>query len=257
MNILDTQPIEWINPFIYWWIAIAICLFPFILKFRAPYGRHTRTNWGPMISNRLGWILMEVPALGVFVICFLINGWNHLFINWLFFTLWVIHYTNRSLIFPFRIKTSGKKMPVVIVVMAFGFNLVNGFINGYYLGNLHAYTLNWLNHPLMILGLVLFLTGIAINWKSDSMLIRLRANGSQGYKVENSWLFKYISCPNLFGEIVEWGGFALMTWSLPGLAFFVWTLANLLPRALAHHRWYQENFDDYPQERKAVIPFIL
>ena len=48
------------------------------------------------------------------------------------------------------------------------------------------------------------------------------------------------------GEIVEWGGWALLTWSPTGLAFFVWTVANLAPRAWSHHRWYHEKFPDYP-----------
>ena len=33
--------------------------------------------------------------------------------------------------------------------------------------------------------------------------------------------------------------------------------ANLVPRALATHRWYRERFPDYPQDRKALIPFVL
>jgi hypothetical protein len=33
------------------------------------------------------------------------------------------------------------------------------------------------------------------------------------------------------GGIVEWGCYALLTWSAPALAFVVWTCANLLPRA--------------------------
>jgi steroid 5-alpha-reductase/3-oxo-5-alpha-steroid 4-dehydrogenase 1 len=57
--------------------------------------------------------------------------------------------------------------------------------------------------------------------------------------------------------MLEWIGFALMTWCLPGLAFSVWTIANLAPRAWAHHRWYQDAFPDYPKERKALIPYIL
>jgi 3-oxo-5-alpha-steroid 4-dehydrogenase 1 len=32
---------------------------------------------------------------------------------------------------------------------------------------------------------------------------------------------------------------------------------NLLPRALSHHKWYNEEFDGYPPERKAVVPFVL
>jgi hypothetical protein len=34
-------------------------------------------------------------------------------------------------------------------------------------------------------------------------------------------------------------------------------LANLLPRALAHHRWYKQRFPEYPSERKAIFPFLL
>ncbi|MCG9479996.1 MAG: 3-oxo-5-alpha-steroid 4-dehydrogenase [Actinomycetia bacterium] len=70
-------------------------------------------------------------------------------------------------------------------------------------------------------------------------------------------LFKYVSSPNYFGEILEWIGWAILTWSLAGLAFAMFTIANLLPRALANHRWYQKNFDDYPDRRKVIIPFLF
>jgi hypothetical protein len=56
---------------------------------------------------------------------------------------------------------------------------------------------------------------------------------------------------------VEWLGFALMVNSLPAFSFFIWTVANLVPRALHNHAWYQEKFEDYPEKRKAVIPFLL
>ena len=49
----------------------------------------------------------------------------------------------------------------------------------------------------------------------------------------------------------------LLTFSLPGLAFFVWTAANLVPRALAHHRDYRARFTHYPAQRRALIPFLL
>jgi len=69
-------------------------------------------------------------------------------------------------------------------------------------------------------------------------------------------LFKYISCPNYFGEILEWTGWAIATWSIPGLAFAVFTFANLAPRAFSNHNWYKEKFSNYPEKRKALIPFI-
>lgn len=59
-------------------------------------------------------------------------------------------------------------------------------------------------------GAFLFITGMAINWKSDGMLISLRRPGETGYKIPNGFLFNYISTTSLLGEIIEWTGFALM-----------------------------------------------
>jgi hypothetical protein len=66
-----------------------------------------------------------------------------------------------------------------------------------------------------------------------------------------------VSCPNHFGEIVEWVGFAILMGALPGWSFALWTFVNLVPRTLDHHRWYKAKFANYPSERKAVIPFLL
>jgi 3-oxo-5-alpha-steroid 4-dehydrogenase 1 len=43
---------------------------------------------------------------------------------------------------------------------------------------------------------------------------------------------------------------------LAGVYILAITLANLIPRAVATHAWYQETFADYPQERKILIPFV-
>jgi hypothetical protein len=36
----------------------------------------------------------------------------------------------------------------------------------------------------------------------------------------------------------------------------VFTVANLAPRARAHHLWYKRQFADYPSRRKALVPAI-
>ncbi|HTX87649.1 MAG TPA: hypothetical protein VMC08_01580 [Bacteroidales bacterium] len=243
---------------VYIWIAIALVIFPVVLRIVAPYGRHTTAKWGPLINNRLGWIIMESPALVAFAFYFLFGKLHHNIVPYIFFSFWMVHYINRTLVFPFRLRTKGKKMSVTIVVMAFFFNMVNAFINGYYLGNLSGgYQLSWLYDPRFILGFILFSSGLIINWHSDNILIHLRKPGETGYLIPRGGFFRYISCPNHFSEMIEWTGFALMTWSLPALAFAIWTLVNLIPRALHHHRWYRETFAEYPPNRKAFLPFIL
>ena len=243
---------------VYAWIAAALVIFPFVLKIAAPYGRHTTQKWGMLIGNKAGWIIMESASLVVFALFFLFGSIRHNPVTWIFFGLYTLHYINRTFIFPLRTRTTGKKMSLSVVFMALGFNFMNGFLNGYYLGSVATwYTLSWLSDPRFIFGILLFFCGMGINMWADNRLIHLRKPGETGYVIPTGGLFRFISCPNHFGEIIEWTGWALMTWSAPGLSFAVWTFANLMPRALHHHKWYKKTFINYPEERKAVFPYIL
>ena len=77
--------------------------------------------------------------------------------------------------------------------------------------------------------------------KSDTILLNLRSE-NKGYQIPNGGFFKYVSYPNYFGEILEWIGFAILTWSFSGLSFALWTISNLLPRSIKHHNWYKKEF---------------
>ena len=239
------------------WIAVAILTFIILLKVTAPYGRHVTKGWGPQISNRLGWILMEVPVLLVLLFFVFTSTEKQTMVTWTMVGLFSFHYINRIFIFPFRIHTKGKSMPIIIVGSAIFFNLMNGFSLGYYFSHFASYPDDWFTDHRFIIGLILFITGLAINWKADDVLIHLRKPNETHYVIPQSRLFKYVSCPNLSGELIEWLGFAILCWNLPAVTFFIWTAANLIPRALSHHRWYHQKFANYPPERKAIIPFIV
>ncbi|MCB9994694.1 MAG: DUF1295 domain-containing protein [Hyphomicrobiaceae bacterium] len=240
------------------WMLIGIALFPVQFFVTAPYGRHARSDWGPTISNRLGWCLMEVVSLVIFAALFLAGPNMKTAPMWIFFALWVAHYVNRSLIFPWRTHTRGKTMPLMIVGSAAAFNIMNAGLNGLNFGWFGAiYPDTWLTDPRFVVGLIIFATGAAINLWSDNRLIGLRKGDETGYKIPRGGLFELVSCPNLMGEIIQWWGFALMCWNLPALSFAVWTAANLIPRAVSHHRWYRRTFADYPANRRAVIPALV
>lgn len=241
----------------YTWIAVAVIIFFLLLKVTAPYGRHASDKWGPQISNNIGWLLMELPVLIVLWLTLLPAINNIATVSWVMTGLFCFHYVYRSLLFPFRLHTKGKKMPLIIVVSGILFNIVNGYSLGYYFAYLANYTNEWFNDPRFIIGIILFFAGMYINRKADNILIGLRKPGETGYKIPTGWLFEKISCPNLFGELVEWLGFAILCWNLPALTFFIWTAANLIPRAISHHKWYKETFADYPEHRKAILPFLV
>jgi 3-oxo-5-alpha-steroid 4-dehydrogenase 1 len=244
----------------YIWIAIAAMVFIAMFYITAPFGRHTSEKWGPSINNKLGWLVMELPSLSIMIYFLFWGGHSFQSFVWILFTLWIIHYTNRTFIYPLRIRSTPKKMPLFIVFNAIVFNIVNAGLNGYWLAELaplEKYNEQWLKSPSFITGAFLFIGGMAINLKSDNILIQLRKPGETGYKIPRGFLFEYISTPNLLGEIIEWTGFALMAWNLPALSFMVWTFANLVPRAKNHHDWYHRNFKNYPKERKIVFPFLF
>ncbi|MCB0546847.1 MAG: DUF1295 domain-containing protein [Phaeodactylibacter sp.] len=239
------------------WIVLALLLLPIQLKITAPYGRHTNRRWGPLMDNRLGWMIMEVVSPLTLLYFFLNGQGNKPMLVWILVGLWVAHYVHRSFIFPLRTRTAGKQIPVAVVLSAVFFNTINGWTNGYELGAQAGDSTLWMSSPHFIVGLVLFLAGAGLNIQADNQLLKLRKPGEAAYRIPRGGMFRYLSCPNHFGEIVEWGGFALMAWNLPALGFAIWTAANLIPRSLSHHRWYQAHFPDYPKERKAVIPFLL
>lgn len=243
---------------VYAWIAMAVLLLPVQLAVTAPYGRHVRPRWGPVIGNRVGWIVMEAVSPIVFAAAFLYGGVPASGPVWVFLALWMAHYLNRTLVFPLRTKTAGKTIPLAIVASAILFNAFNGWSNGFYLGSpWAAYTAAWFLDIRFGLGIAVFLAGAAINIWADNRLLALRRDGTKGYSIPRGGLFEKVSCPNHLGEIVEWTGFAIACWNLPAAAFAVWTAANLAPRAISHHRWYRREFPDYPEARRALLPGIL
>lgn len=243
------------NNIIYPWLFFGIITFLVLLKTTAPYGKFSNQKWGKMISFRFGWFIQEIISPITFSCFFLIGEPNYNSAIIIFFIIWNIHYLYRSIFFPLR-KKEDSSCPLIIVLSAIFFNLVNGFINGYYLGNIAIYDNNYIFNTNFIIGFLVFSIGVIINFKSDNILLKIK-NQKQGYQIPNGFMFKYLSCPNYFGEMVEWFGFAIMTWSFPGLLFALWTVFNLAPRAISTHKWYIITFKEYPKKRKAIIPFII
>lgn len=241
----------------YIWLTLAIIVFFILIFVKAPYGRHKTKGWGVEISAKKGWIIMEsIPAVLLAVILFL--GHNRDLVVLFFWAIWTAHYVNRAWAWPNRAKLEQKLMPLSVVILAVIFNTVNCLLNGIWLFDLSGgYELSWVKDPRFIVGVVIFFFGMILNIKSDDILFSLRDDGSTGYKIPRGGLFEKVSSPNYLGEIIEWIGFAIATWSLAGFTFAIWTFCNLAPRAFAHHRWYKEEFSDYPEDRKALIPFVI
>ncbi len=236
--------------------ALGVLTWISLVFITAPYGRHARSGWGPQIPSRLGWIVMESPAVLFFAWVYAQGDHRAELVPLVLLGFWQFHYIHRTFLFPLRMRIAGKKMALAIPLLALAFNLVNAWINARWLSHLGRYADDWLRDPRFLIGAALFLAGWWINVRSDSILLRLRKPGETGYRIPRGGLHDRVASPNYLGEIVEWSGYALMSWSPAASAFAFYTLANLAPRAAAHLSWYREKFSDYPAERKALIPYV-
>jgi 3-oxo-5-alpha-steroid 4-dehydrogenase 1 len=240
----------------YVWLSIAVITFVSLFFRTAPYGRHTQSGWGALIPNRFGWIIMESPAVMIMLYFWWTGACCGSYTALAFLFLWQLHYVYRAFLYPFRLPNQNRMMPLSVAMMGATFQLVNASLNGYWLFSVGEYSNAWLLSPAFLFGAGLFLLGMSINHHADDVLLSLRRPGDTEYRIPEGGLYRYISCPNYFGEILEWCGWAIATWSLCGFTFAFWTIANLAPRAIAHHKWYQEKFSEYPAERRAIIPFL-
>ena len=230
----------------------ALCL----LFITAPYGRFSRDGWGFMINARVAWILQEAPCLVMVALCLSIAEQTLPWANIMLTGMFALHYFNRTLIFPFLIR-GGKPTPVFTFLCALLFCTQNGYLMAREVTHMSILPADHHTTPLFVLGSSLFFIGFGINWQSDSILRNLRKPGETGYKIPKGGMYDYVSAANYFGELVEWFGFALACGTLTPWFFFVNTAFNLAPRARQYHNWYLEKFEDYPKERKILIPFVL
>ena len=235
----------------------AIVMAMFLSRVAAPYGRYWRTSWGPSLPPRLGWVMMELPAVMGFLVVFVQGSAATERVPLFIGSLWFLHYLPRTLLYSWLLRSS-TPFPLLLIGVGGLFNLVNSALNALAISHLSLFLQDaWLQDPRFILGVITFFLGMSINLHADHLLRRLRQPGDSTYYVPHGGFFRWVSCPNYLGEIIEWMGWGLLSWSWAGLGFLVFSCANLIPRALQHHRWYQATFPAYPPSRKAIFPGIL
>lgn len=238
--------------------VIAAIVFITLYFVEAGYGMLFDKKWGKPISNKIAWICMEAPVFLVMLLLWSQSGRQFETVPLLFFLFFELHYLQRAFIFPLLIKGKSK-MPAGIMTMGIVFNLLNGYIQGmwiFYLSPESMYSIDWLCTPQFIIGTILFFTGMYINWRSDYIVRHLRKPGDTNHYLPKGGMFNYVTSANYFGELVEWCGFAILTWSASGALFAWWTFANLVPRANTIWHKYKTMFGKEVGNRKRIIPFI-
>ncbi|KAI8871485.1 hypothetical protein GQ42DRAFT_161983 [Ramicandelaber brevisporus] len=305
--------------------VLALTIPPVLLTGISTYGSVAGQTKGrsliPNVNGALSWYIMELTVLISFwygVLIPLDFSWSQVFspaaedtalpvwhvhlanvvlqqvqnlpiTTWVFIGMFLLHYANRALIYPFRSRKRAS-MPLHVLAAGITFNIINGYTNGRGLTTFSEcasecaskdLTWWWIGHPARfahVEGFLLFFAGFIGNIMSDNAFLNLReraiaakkqsadSNGAKNDKSESQshyviptgfFLFNFVSSPHYLCELLEWFGFAMATGSTAGWLFVALTAANLVPRAIRSHQWYKERFPNYPQERRAIIPFVL
>ncbi len=251
--------------FIFVVALIGVVVFISLYFVDAGYGKMISDKWGPAINNKIGWILMECPVFIVMLFMWASSDVKFTLPYLIFFLLFELHYFQRSFVFPLLMKGNGK-MPIVIMALSIVFNLTNGYMQGYWLFikapnealYQELYTAQWFADPRFIIGVIIFFIGMAINLHSDSIIRHLRKPGDSKHYLPKKGMYNYVTSANYFGEIIEWAGWALLTWSWAGFVFFWFTFANLVPRANSIYHKYETEFAEEFKNRKLkrIFPFV-
>ncbi|KZT53064.1 hypothetical protein CALCODRAFT_63345 [Calocera cornea HHB12733] len=187
--------------------------------------------------------------------------------------LFCAHYLHRAVIQPL---ISPRRSPshIIVPLMATVYQLCNGSLLGAFLSSGEVAPAAW-DSPAFWAWLCLFAAGMAGNIYHDNLLMSLRRrthaaakekNEKPHYGVPRGGLFALVSYPNYLCEWLEWLGWAMAStvrtgfppkYLTPPWVFLLSELCVMLPRAVSGHGWYKQKFDDYPRERKAVIPWLL
>jgi len=253
--------LEFFYNFLFLMALLCIVIFVTLYFVDAGYGKMRTEKWGPSINNKVGWFLMEAP---VFIVMLYLWGLSNVRFQvpyFIFFLIFQFHYFQRSFIFPFLLK-GNSRMPIVIMALSVLWNLINGYVQGVWLFYLaptyQPYSSSWLLSWQFILGTVIFAIGWIINMHSDYVIRHLRKLGDNNHYLPQKGMYRYVTSANYLGEITEWLGWSILTWSWAGALFFLLTCSNLIPRANSIYHRYEEEFpQQFDRKRlKRIIPFI-
>nr|WP_234367711.1 DUF1295 domain-containing protein [Parabacteroides pacaensis] len=250
---------EAFNIFLVVMASIALFIFIALYFINAGYGMLFDKKWGITLPSKIGWSIMEMVVFFIMFILWFFSSRKLEIVPFLFFIFFELHYFQRSFIYPLLMK-GNSRMPIGIMSMAILFNILNGYMQGewiFYLAPADLYTKHWLQTPQFISGTAIFFLGMFINIQSDHVIRNLRKPGDTNHYLPQKGLYKYVTSANYLGEIIEWTGFAILTWSWSGLVFAWWTFANLVPRANALYHKYEKMFGkEKVGTRKRIFPFI-
>ena len=250
------------NMFLAVMAVTALIVFIALYFVKAGYGYLYNPKFGFPVPNKIAWVLMEAPVFVAMWLLWWFGGRTLEIVSMILFSIIQIHYFQRSFILPMLLR-GRSMMPVSIMLMGATFNTLNALMQGGWLFYIVPtyfpdYYADWFSKPYIYIGVAVWVFGFVTNLHSDYIIRHLRKPGDTKHYIPKGGMFRYVSSANYFGEFMEWVGYSIASWSLPGVVFAWWTFANLAPRANSLYKRYESEFGEEFSSlgRKRIIPFI-
>ena len=187
-------------------VAAAVLTYCGLTFLAAPYGKSSTGGWGVLVPAQVAWMVMESPNLWITA---LVYANRHVFTgnaiandaNKVTLFCFLLHYINRSIIYPLRMRSSHcTPMPISVMGAAFIFCSWNGLNQSLSLILFDDNSDTKLTDVRFIAGVAIFFTGFFINVQSDSILINAKRKPnvakSSKYVIPTGGMFRFVSCAN-------------------------------------------------------------
>jgi len=107
--------------------------------------------------------------------------------------------------------------------------------------------------------IVVFFLAWQHQFNAHKIFAELKKAGANKHGIPKGDWFSYVSCPHYLCEILMYTAFMIILGlkHQTGIILWVWVTVNQLVAGFMSHKWYKQNFKEYPEERSAIIPFLL
>ena len=212
--------------------------------------QYSKFSKGTGVSARMAMIILYVLPIIVATAA----AWSYLrnasIIQLVVYGVVTLHFAKRVLESLFLHKYSGTMAIPTLIFITFFYSFVAGMIS--YLNAQSISTMDaW-----FYLGMTIFLVGESGNFYHHKLLADLRKN-REGYHIPQGGFFEHAACPHYFFELVSWLGILFLSRHLFAFMALIAFTAYLTERSIKTRQWYQENFPEYPLERKCIVPFVF
>jgi hypothetical protein len=212
--------------------------------------RYSKFGTAKGVPSRIAMVILYAFPLVVATVL----AWPYLpnatSVQWVVYGAVMLHFTKRTLESAFVHKYSGNMQPLTFGIIVFTYALMAGMITG-----LNAQPLPAMDFWFYI-GVVFVLVGEAGNFYHHTLLADLRSEDGEYHVPRGGW-FNHATCPHYFFELLTWLGIALVSRHLFTWLIFIAMFGYLIARSIKTKQWYMKRFDDYPADRKFMLPNVF